>query len=147
METLRYRLKGTKMSKFISVLNENYKFWNEINSIESKLEYLGNIVFDFTTYSSNLDKYFAVKMLTVLEHIVNRTTFDYIKDINNHIEYITMCNSPFLTDKLEWGTSIRGAWLDGARPYKIDCGRIMIKEGELEEFVKDVIEWSKYESR
>jgi len=130
------------MGKFIQKIDNNYHEWVELSEHAcTKLEYLGNVIFDFTTYSSDIDIIFAQKMVPVLKCILNRKTFEYIKDNDHHINYISMCNSPFLIDKLEWGTSIRGAWFNDAKSYRIDCGRIIIKEGELKEFIEDIIEW------
>jgi hypothetical protein len=50
-----------------------------------------------------------------------------------------MVNMPFFTGKLEWGSSIRGAWFDNYKAYTIDG--IEIKEKELEIFLTDLIEW------
>ena len=58
-----------------------------------------------------------------------------------------MINMPFLANKLEWGTSIRGAWFDDWEEYEIDCDRIIIKGDELKVFIADLLEWIKYENR
>ena len=44
-----------------------------------------------------------------------------------------------MTDKLDWGGSIRGAWFDNWKEYEIDG--IEIKKQELEVFVAQLIEW------
>ena len=49
----------------------------------------------------------------------------------------------FLNDKLNWGTSIRGAWFDCNYTVKIDCDRLIIERGEFENFIKQLIEWAK----
>ena len=131
------------MGKFIKQLDENYKFWQDMECPpESKLEYIGNTIFDFTTYDGEADAVFAKKMLPVVKAIVERTTFEYQDSgEEQYLNYLTMVNMPFLADKLEWGTSIRGAWFDEFRKYEIDCGRIVINQREINEFVKDLIEW------
>ena len=130
------------MGKFIEILEQNYKEQAEMGiELDSKMEYLGNIIFDFTTYDGEIDVLFAEKMIPVLKSILERKTFEYQQDKEQYINYLTMVNMPFLTDKLEWGGSIRGAWFDEFRKYEIDCGRIEIKEQELNIFIKDLIEW------
>ena len=79
---------------------------------DNKFQFLGNSIFNFTTYDSGIDELFAKKMLEVIDCIYNKTTFDYQNDENNYINYLTMVNMPFMKGKLEWGTSIRGAWFD-----------------------------------
>jgi hypothetical protein len=79
---------------------------------DSRLEFLGEQVFDFTTYDGEMSATFAGKAIEVCDAINNRTTFDYIKDPENYRWFLLMCNMPFFARRLEWGTSIRGAWWD-----------------------------------
>lgn len=118
---------------------------------ENRNQFLGSYIFDFTTYDNDLDEYFAKKMIEVINAILTQTTFDYIKDESNYLNYITMCNMPFLKNKLEWGASIRGAWFDNYgypnegenKVYKIGCGgEFIIPKSDVNNFMKQVIEWS-----
>ena len=130
------------MGKFIKILDVNYKEQTEMGiELDTKMEYLGSVIFDFTTYDGAIDVLFAERMIPVLKCILNRTTFEYQKDEKQNINYLTMVNMPFLIDKLDWGGSIRGAWFDNWQEYEIDCGRIEIKKQELEIFITDLIEW------
>jgi len=131
------------MAKFIEILNKNYKEQAEMGmELDSKMEYLGSVIFDFTTYDGEIDILFAEKMIPVLKAILERKTFEYqAENKEQYINYLTMVNMPFLTDKLEWGGSIRGAWFDDFTEYEIDCGRIEIKKQELTIFIKDLIDW------
>ena len=132
------------MGKFTKKLDEVYKFWREMELVESKKEFTGNIIFDFTTYDSDIDVLFCNKMLEVIECILNGETFEYQdKSNDNYINYLLMVNMPFLDDKLEYGTSIRGAWFIVPKRYEIDYGRIVIEKGELKIFIKELIEWVK----
>ena len=126
------------MGKFIKLLDDNYKESIDFGyEYESKIEYVGSEIFDFTTYDGNIDILFANKMIDVIKCILSKTTFEYQKD--NYIDYLTMVNMPFLVDKLEWGSSIRGAWFDEYKEYEINY--IKIKKEELEIFMKDLIKW------
>ena len=133
----------SNMKDFKKILDENFKEQSEMGvKFDSKFEYLGNVIFDFTTYDGDVDAVFAEKMIPVLSCIVNKKTFEYHKESNdNYLNYLMMVNLPFLVNKLEWGTSIRGAWFDLGKEYEIDCGRIKIKKGEIEEFIQNLIEW------
>lgn len=115
----------------------------------NKLEFIGNHIFGFTTYDSNIDELFAGKMIKVIQAILDRKTFEYIdKGEDNYINYLTMVNMPFLKDKLEWGTSIRGAWFDeyGSSFDKDEFYSITyefkILKKEINNFMKQLIEWS-----
>ena len=133
------------MGKFTKKLDEVYKFWCEMACPpESKEEFTGNAIFDFTTYDGDIDVLFCNKMLEVIECILNDETFEYQdKSNDNYINYLLMVNMPFLDGKLEYGTSIRGAWFIIDKRYEIDCGRIVIEYGELKIFIKELIKWVK----
>ena len=114
----------------------------------SKLAFVGGMIFDFTTYDSSIDEILAKKMLEVVEAILNKTTFEYIKvGDDNYLNYLTMVNMPFLDGKLSWGTSIRGAWFESyawkGKEFEFDCGRVKVKGEEMEDFLKQLIEWAK----
>lgn len=119
----------------------------------SKLEFIGSDIFDFTTYDSEMDEILAVKMLGVCNAILNNTIFEYIKNKENYINYITMVNMQFLIDKIAWGTSIRGAHFDdySSDPFiyvKYIIGneyKDLFPRQDLKIFMKDLIEWSEYE--
>lgn len=106
----------------------------------SKLEFVGNHIFDFTTYDSGLDEKFAVRMLEVLTAILHGRTFEY-QDVSqeNYENYILMCNMPFLSKKIEWGTSIRGAWFC-ASPFSIDLN-IPSEITDIKAFISALIKW------
>lgn len=79
---------------------------------DSRLEFLSDAVFDFTTYDGGVSAHFAEKAVEVCAAISDGTTFEYIKDPERYQWYLLMCNMPFFAKRLEWGTSIRGAWWD-----------------------------------
>jgi hypothetical protein len=103
------------------MLEEGY----EAIASTDRLEYLGDYIFDFTTYDGQMAELFARRALEVCAAISDKTTFDYIKDAEQYRWYLVMVNMPFFTDKIEWGTSVRGAWW-GEPPHskiKLDtCG-------------------------
>lgn len=91
----------------------------------SELEYLGDYVFDFTCYDSDMSELFAKGMIEVIEALILNKTFEYQKQSDGkYITYLTMVNMPFLRDKLNWGTSIRGAWIDD-EGFEIKCKAIL----------------------
>lgn len=107
-------------------------------SPESRLAYLSLYIFDFTTYDSEMGELFAAKAVEVCAAINSRTTFEYIKEPEQYKWFLLMCNMPFFTDKLEWGTSIRGAWW-GARPgrqIELDSCGIWIGDEQCTETLK-----------
>ena len=90
-----------------------------------RLEYIGDHIFDFTTYDSEKSAVFAKKALEVCAAISNNKTFEYQKSEEGYLWYLLMINMPFFQGKLEWGTSIRGAWWDlyGKEEFELySCG-------------------------
>lgn len=118
---------------------------------KSRLEYLADYIFGFTTYDSGMSKLLAGKALEVCAAICNKQTFAYIENADNYQWYIIMCNMPFFAGRLDWGTSIRGAWwsLDdtsfestGLWNGATQIYREMIfTHDQWDEFVRDVIEF------
>jgi hypothetical protein len=94
----------------------------------SRLEFLAEYVFDFTTYDTEMGELFARKALEVCAAINDGKTFDYIKDADNYRWYLLMVNMPFFAGRLEWGTSVRGAWWDHGAQKLESCG--LWREGE-----------------
>ena len=108
----------------------------------SRLEYLAEHIFDFTTYESEYSELFARKALEVCAAISDRKTFEYINEPEGRLWYMLMVNMPFFADKLEWGTSIRGAWWSEPPHKKIEfssCGLFLDGEQlqETMEFTRE----------
>lgn len=116
---------------------------NNANGPTDKLVYLADHIFDFTTYDEDMSRAFAIKALEVCRAISGRTTFEYIKDVESYTWYILMCNIPFFARRIEWGTSIRGAWWGGPVEFS-SCG-LWDGENQLHEticFSRD--EWANF---
>lgn len=136
----------------------NYKqliedsFKEELNSDDdlTKLQYLARNIFEFTTYDSAMDELFATKALEVSQAINEGKTFEYIKDSENYRWYIQMCNMGFFNSRLDWGTSIRGAWwnyhivLESCGLWQGDKQLLKLKftQDEWKEFIKAIIEFA-----
>ena len=75
------------------------------------LEFLSDLIFDFTTYDSGVASTFATKAVEVCRAITEGTTWELIKrSDDDYLWYIALCNMSFFSKHIEWGTSIRGAW-------------------------------------
>lgn len=88
----------------------------------SRLAYLAHHVFDFTTYDDGASELFAKKALEACVAISGKSSFEYIKDPDNHRWFLIMVNMPFFARRLDWGTSIRGAWWNHADQTLESCG-------------------------
>lgn len=139
---------------YLKLLVEGYEDSRQMECpVESKVEYLALHLFDFTTYDAKMDVVFGEKALEVFRAINERKTFEYISDEERYRWYLIMCNMPFFTGRLEWGTSIRGAWWAYKQPPLESCGLYLNgeqitkltfkREHEWKAFADAVIEFSK----
>lgn len=122
------------MSRFIKILEDQY---NDYKLCENKSHFLSSVIFDLRTYDDDIDNMFCNIMIDVIKCIVNRTNLSYQQD--NYVAYLSIVNTHFLSDKLEWGTSIRTAWFDEYKEY--DVNGIIIKRNEINTFMIDLIKW------
>jgi hypothetical protein len=111
---------------------------------ESRLEFLADNLFDFTTYDGEISVLLAHTAVRVCEAITMRVTGDFIEDQGQYIEYLTMCNMPFFASKLEWGTSIRGAWWESYNGIEIDSCGLYIEDKQLLNLKLYKEEWDKF---
>lgn len=129
-----------------------YGFENTNNDLQkSRLSYLSVHIFDFVLYDSEMEELFAKKALEVSKAINDRTTFQYIRKPDNYFWFLVMCNMPFFYHKINYGSSIRGAWWDGQ--LSIDsCGLwdgdrqitniIYFNKDEWRKFINDLLEFA-----
>jgi hypothetical protein len=132
---------------YARMLENGYADMRGINDGDaSRLEYLSDHVFDFTTYDSGMAALFARKALEVAEAISEGKTFDYFADDENYRWYLVMVNMPFFAGKLDWGTSIRGAWW-GHDGIEAECplwghGTMKFTRDEWAHFISALIEFA-----
>lgn len=124
------------------ILEDDFKEENENNPERNltKLRYLSEKVFEFTTYDDEMDELFAKKALEVCKAINNGKTFEYIK--NDYLWYLQLCNMSFFVGKLDWGTSIRGAWWD--YEIKLDSVIFWSEKNKNSKMVFTQYEWKKF---
>lgn len=111
-----------RIINYLEMLEHSYGVVRESLGPMSRLVFLSEHIFDFTTYDHEMGELFASKAVEVCEVINEGRNFDYIKDPENYRWYLLMVNMPFFADRLEWGTSIRGAWWDHADQTLDSCG-------------------------
>ncbi len=132
------------------LLEYSFKHDNYVNECHdrSRLAYLSEHVFDFTTYDSEMDELFARKAVEVSKAIYVMATYEYISfDEDSHKWYLIMCNMPFFAHRLEWGASIRGAWwINSAGFYYVldSCGLWAEGEQIVEMMHLSGDEWAKF---
>lgn len=127
---------------------------------ETRLAFLSESIFDFTTYDGEKDEFFGRRAVEVCTAINDGKTFDFIKDSDNYTWYLAMCNMPFFAERLEWGMSIRGAWWAGRMGKQIEldsCGLWMgdeqltdtmeFSDDEWKRFIAAVIEFAHSEEK
>jgi hypothetical protein len=111
---------------------------------QSRYAYLSEYIFMFTTYDSEISDEFGQIAVAVCEAVTNRTTFEFIKDPENYRRFILLCNTPFFSDRIEWGTSIRGAWWRFDMIKMDSCGLWSADGDQLEEISFPPEEWGTF---
>lgn len=79
------------------------------------LDFLTGEVLDVFTYDGELDNLLIKPIVDVLNAIVNRTTFLYQNTLESRLNFVIVCHLPYVAKRIDWGTSIRGAWPDGEK--------------------------------
>jgi hypothetical protein len=133
--------------EYLELLEHNYRMEldNPNDYQMSRLEYLSEYIFDYTTYDSEISEMLAGQTLEVCEAISNKTTFEFISDPARYVQYISMVNMPFFQDRLSWGTSIRGAWWDRFTPTAIEkCYLRNLKDETIRDLVFAPNEWKEF---
>lgn len=105
------------------MLEEGFAAWRDVNpegTPENRVAYLGDYIFDFTTYDDEKSEEFGLKALEICRAISDRKTFEYIADPANYRWFLLMVNMPFFSRRLNWGTSVRGAWWDTSTPNETE---------------------------
>ena len=141
---------------YLALLNHSFEEIKKCseNKKITKPEFIGEYIFEFTTYENLVLSLFAKKALEVCEAITNNNTFDYIRTEDGNLWYLIMVNMPFFEGKLEWGTSIRGAWWDlsSSKFFTLkSCGlfengeqllEIKFNENQWHEFIEAMIKFT-----
>lgn len=140
---------------YLRLLEDSYKKYKTEGGSRSKLEFLSGQIFGFVTYESLVATTMAKRALEVCVAIRDHTTFDYINEEENNLWYLVMVNMPFFESKIDWGTSIRGAWWDiyGDKTFTIDLyefevggeslDRLDLDKGQWSIFIGDMVEFCK----
>ena len=130
--------------KIIKILDDD--FLDAKYFLNSKSEYLAEVVFELAVYDESICEKLATKILDVIESILEGKTFQYIQLSEKHYEdFILLCNIPFLAEKIEWGTSIRGAWFDDSLEYKITLSSsdLLIPKEQICVFMRSLLFWKR----
>lgn len=122
-------IEGQFLSKIEHVYQMQYA--NDGLPTHGRVQYLAEFLFDFTTYDDGMSYRFGKMAVETCRAITERKTFDFIKECDaNYMGYLTMVNMPFFADKIEWGTSIRGAWWCIDPCYDLEaCGAMLCEPG------------------
>lgn len=97
---------------------------------DSRLEFLGDHIFQFHTDDSEMSAKFAHLALAVCQCITDGKTFEFIEGKGRYAAYLLMLNTTFFADRFTYGGSIRGAWWETQPAQKIDSCALWTPEGE-----------------
>ena len=107
-------------------------------------DYLSEYVLNYTTYDSELDNQLVFRSCVVIDAILRGETFKLIEDKSQdwYLWYIVIVNMPFFVDKLEWGTSVRGAWFHFHRDTEFNgvLENKVFDDEDLKQCMKNIVE-------
>jgi hypothetical protein len=130
---------------YAELLEHSFAVEKEQSDCESRLEFLSDHIFDFTTYDSAMAELFARKAVEVCAAITNHTTFDYIKNQDDYEWFLIMCNMPFFATRIDWGSSIRGAWWSSPKQFELaSCGLWIGSEQKADALWFTNDEWTQF---
>jgi hypothetical protein len=126
---------------------------------DERLAFLADHTFGFATYDSEKATLFGQKAVEFIEAVTEGKTFEYQQaSEENYTWFLIMANMPFFQKRLEWGTSVRGAWWQptpGKNGQHVVGGWWYVEDEGLDEFVinregwielmRAIVEWTKEE--
>ncbi|BBB65868.1 hypothetical protein UNDYM_1615 [Undibacterium sp. YM2] len=104
------------------LLENSYHIQCELDEEMSREAFLADYIFCFITYDSDMGEIFASKALEVCTAVSNQTIISYIENEDDYRWFLLMINMPFFAGRLNWGTSIRGAWWNHEGQTLETCG-------------------------
>lgn len=83
---------------------------------KTKYEWAATDIFELFTYDGDLDERFVKDILEVCTVILEKRNYEYIEESeSNYVKYILVCQLLNRFGWINWGTSIRGAWMEESR--------------------------------
>ena len=132
-------------NKYSAMIERSYQYQkNDECPADSKLEFVAMAFFDIYTYENSFCRTMARHCLDVCMAITNRNTFDYIADNDKHEWYLIMTHTPFIKDRIDWGTSIRGAWWNCTGLFIESCYLFNDKGAQILRIDFSTEEWGKF---
>lgn len=89
---------------------DDYSFGNPC--ADNKYDWAAEEVFHLATYDNEISKLIVEDIFEIIDMIHNKLNWPYIADEDNYFRYILVCQILDQFRWIEWGTSIRGAWLE-----------------------------------
>lgn len=131
--------------EWIAALDKHFLEYNEIMcSEQSKLEFISDTIFMFVTYDSEISEEFALMAIRVCKAINEGTIPDLINDEPTYKFYLIIINTAFFYNKIDWGTSVRGAfWGNNIRlGSAIEEFEVDFNTNDWSVFIDALCEWS-----
>ena len=132
---------------YLELLEHSYKEMLKYYDDLTRWEYLSYHIFSRDCCDAEMEILISKMLLEVCVSITDGTTFEYISDSNkNYKNYMFAVNMTFLEDRVEYGTSIRGAWWGNFGDEKIKyntCG-LYIGEDQVCEWEFTTEEWGSF---
>lgn len=116
----------TTKAQWLEWLQKIHAAMKEISSNEDLGPYeIVASMFGLTTYDSDMDETLVKMMMPTLISIGAGTNGAQMHDAQKYLNFCITVNMPFLQNRLDWGTSVRGAWYHFSdRPFDPHVGLV-----------------------
>lgn len=91
-------------------ISDDYNAFQSIDPDATPIEFVAGEVFGLTTYDSDMDAELTGDIVEVFSVIRDKRIYDYIAN-GNLSKFTRTINMGNCLEWLDWGTSIRGAWI------------------------------------
>lgn len=127
----KYNEKVKEIERYKKLIMDRYKeelSWYDRDEEDKPFyEFVAHNIFHFYSYCNIPDLMYADDMIGVLRAIAESKTFEYIEEMDDYYKYAIMCDKLDDLGWIDWGTSIRGAFLTENEKYMIDnCKTIKV---------------------
>jgi len=123
----------------VKILSDSFDLSGEV----SRLCFISNHIFNFTTDDNFIDEIMAGNALEVAVAINNGEVYEYIKSSEKRLNYTMMVNFPFFSERIDSGISIRGSWWSH-EPIKLESCGIYVNGEQETDLIFTSKEWFKF---
>ena len=119
------------------LLEKNYQSSAEHHQ-QTRKAWLAESVFGTCSYDDDMAEWFA-DIIIAAASIISKEAVLMVDDEDEYRNYLIAVNLPFFDTRLNWGTSIRGAWWDDDMDFDLFGDIVRVKREGVPKFWEMVV--------